>query len=198
MTCSSPCAVERAFELGAFDYLEKSEVLEALLRVKIRSAWDSVRAREAAALARAQLDARLRESWCACLAEQDRNRKGALLEEVIDTLFRTMPGFVGLDPRRRNDIEEIDLVVRNESTDPFWRQEGQYILVECKHWSRPIERNELDSLRAKMRRRHGRCRLGVFIAVAGFTRGFQAVATLGLSESQELILPVDRERLEQW
>lgn len=35
-------------------------------------------------------------------------------------------------------------------------------------------------------------------AIGGFTRGFQAVATLGMSESQELILPVDRARLEQW
>lgn len=191
-------AIERAFAQGAFDYLEKTEVLDALLRVKLRSAWDSVRARDAGALARAQLDAELRETWRAASSEADRNRKGALLEEAIDTLFRTMAGFVVADKRRRNDIEELDLIVRNESTDPFWRHEGAYILVECKNWVSPVGRSEIDAFRAKMQRRRGRCRLGVFVALGGFTEPFLTVATAVASESQDLILPVDRKRLEAW
>lgn len=191
-------AVERAFELGAYDYLEKNAVLDALLRIKLRSAWESVRARDAAALARSELDRQLRETWAACLRETDRNRKGALLEEVLDTLFRTMPGFVVFSRNRRNDIEEIDLVVRIESSDPFWRDEGQYLLVECKHWSAPVPRREFDSLRGKMNRKHRRCRLGVFVALGGFTEPFRAMATLVSSESHDLVLPVDRARLERW
>lgn len=191
-------AVERAFDLGAYDYLEKNAVLDALLRIKLRSAWESVRARDAAALARSELDRQLRETWDACVREQDKNRKGALLEEVLDTLFRTMPDFVVFQRNRRNEIEEMDLVVRIESTDPFFRDEGQYLLVECKNWSAPVPRKEFDSLRAKMRRRHGRCRLGVFVGLGGFTEPFRVMATLVSSESQDLVLPVDQDRLERW
>lgn len=191
-------AVERAFALGAYDYLEKTDVLDALLRIKLRAAWDSVRAREAAALARHQLDADLQAAWRACATETDPHRKGALLEDVMDTLLRTMPGFVVVDKRRRNDIEELDLFVRNESTDPFWSHEGPYVLVECKHWSSPVDRRELDILRLKMRRRHDRCRLGIFVALGGFTGPFLATATLGLSETRDLVLPVDRARLAAW
>jgi CheY-like chemotaxis protein len=191
-------AVERAFALGAFDYLEKTDVLDALLRIKLRSAWDSVRAREAGALARDQLDEELRATWRACIAEPDRHRKGALLEDAMDTLFRTMPGFVVVNKRRSNDVEELDLVVRNESPDPFWSHEGPYLLVECKNWVAPVGRREFDVFRAKMNRRHQRCRLGIFVAIGGFTEPFLSVATLGAAESPELVLPVDRADLESW
>ncbi len=191
-------AIERAFAMGAFDYLEKTEVLDALLRIKLRSAWDSVRARDASALARGQLDTQLLDTWHAAATEPDRNRKGALLEEAMDTLFRTMPGFVVADKRRRNEIEELDLIVRNESTDPFWSHEGPYILVECKNWFSRVGRSEIDTFRAKMQRRRGRCRLGIFVALGGFTEPFLTVANAVASESQDLILPVDRARIEAW
>jgi len=191
-------AIERAFAQGAFDYLEKTEVLDSLLRVKLRSAWEIVRARDAAALARGQLDAELQATWSAAVSEADMNRKGALLEDTMDTLFRTMPGFVVAQKRRRNEIEEIDLIVRNESTDPFWSHEGPYILVECKNWVAKVGRSEIDAFRAKMQRRRQRCRLGIFVALGGFTEPFLTVATAVASESPELILPVDRACLAAW
>jgi hypothetical protein len=81
----------------------------------------------------------------ACAPATRRPSSAALLEEVLDTLFRTMPGFVVFSRNRRNDIEEIDLVVRIESSDPFWRDEGQYLLVECKRWSEPVPRHVFES-----------------------------------------------------
>ena len=49
-----------------------------------------------------------------------------------------------------------------------------------------------------MNRKHRRCRLGVFVALNGFTQPFRAMATLVSSESHDLVLPVDSERLERW
>jgi hypothetical protein len=46
--------------------------------------------------------------------------------------------------------------------------------------------------------KHKRCRLGVFVALNGFTQPFRSMATLVSSESHDLVLPVDRQRLEQW
>ena len=61
------------------------------------------------------------------------------------------PGFARITTRRRNDVEEIDLVIRNESTDPFWAGEGSgYILVECKNWSSPVGALEYNHFRAKL------------------------------------------------
>lgn len=190
-------AVSRAFELGAFDYLEKTAVLEDLLRVKLRCAWESVRAREAAAAPRERLETELRELWRACRIEQDRNRKGKLFEDLLDTLFRTMPGFVVAEKRCRNEIEELDLVVRNESEDPFWRHEGQYILVECKNWTTKVPRSEFDVFRAKIRRRSGRCRLGLVVSLSGFSEAFDGARSRA-SEGAELIVPVDGEALAGW
>ena len=96
------------------------------------------------------------------------------------------------------DIEELDLVVRNESTDPFWSHEGPYILVECKNWVAPVGRPEIDVFRGKMHRRRQRCRLGIFVALGGFTEPLLTVANSVASESPDLILPVDLARLEAW
>jgi hypothetical protein len=69
----------------------------------------------------------------------------------------------------RNELEEIDIVLRNESTDPFWVKEGSYFLFECKNWSKPVGRAEIDVFVRKLERRHQRCKLGFFAAYGGFT-----------------------------
>jgi hypothetical protein len=47
-------------------------------------------------------------------------------------LFKTIPGFHQVSVRRRNEVEEIDLLIRNESADPLWVNERtSYILVSA-------------------------------------------------------------------
>jgi hypothetical protein len=141
---------------------------------------------------------KLRETWDACLAEKDRNQKGVKLEEAVRILFSRMPGFSRIHHRQRNSIEEIDLVIQNESSDPFWLREGPYILVECKNSKRPAGAPAFDTLRAKMGRKHERCKLGICVSMSGFTSPFLRLATQVTSESSDLILPVDRARFERW
>ncbi|MBA3549535.1 MAG: response regulator [Nannocystis sp.] len=189
-------AIKRAFEAGAFDYLEKNQLFETMLRAKVRNAVELFHERELQRLPAAQREQALQSCWRAVLAEADPHRKGALLEELMVLLFGSIPGFRDIWKNRRNPLEEIDLVLRNESTDPLWHKEGYYILVECKHWTRPVGARELREFANKLRRRHGRARLGFFTSMSDFTAGFQEEARR-LGESDHLIVTIPRASLEQ-
>lgn len=180
-------AVERAFREGAYDYLEKTPVFEAMLHVKVRNAMEVVSERWLATLDLDGTELAIREEWATAQAERDRNKKGLLLERLVALLLKSIPGFDRLDTRLRNETEEIDVLVQNESTDPFWQKESPYILVECKHWSKRIGTKELRDLWGKMEGRYNRCRLALLIAPGGFT---DTVRDLQLRKSEDDVLVV--------
>src|SRR5262249_23193646 len=91
----------------------------------------------------------------------------------------------------------------NGSTDPFWQKESQYILVECKNWSKHVGVKEVRDLWAKMEGRYGRCRLGFLVAAGGIADPARAlqlrkaerdmlVVFLGPGDLDELIRRTDR------
>jgi len=129
---ASPEAIERAFEEGAYDYVEKTQTFETLLRVKIEHAMELHRQRW---LVHAD-DAEAHALWEQTKTETNAQRKGRRLEDLLELLLRSIPGFI-VKSRRRGKDEEFDLVVRNESTDPLWSKEGSYFLIACKNWSAP-------------------------------------------------------------
>ena len=74
-------------------------------------------------------------------------------------IFKAIPGFEQTMTNRQSIDEEIDLVVRNESTDAFWSKQGSYLLGECKNWSSAVDRKEFDAFRSKMARGAGQSKL---------------------------------------
>lgn len=188
---ASPEAIERAFDAGAYDYVEKTPSFETLLRVKIEHAMDVQRQRW---LVHAS-DTEARELWAQMSKEANSQRKGRLLEDLVELLLKSVPGFV-VKGRRKGLDEELDLIVRNESTDPWWSKEGQYLIVECKNWSRPTDPKELTHFLGKLDRRFGRARLGFFIAAGGFTRGFRSWLA-SERKSDHLVVPVARADLQE-
>jgi DNA-binding NarL/FixJ family response regulator len=182
--------VVRAFADGAYDYLEKRETLETLLKVKVRNAIEAIRERRIAAMLNGKRDANIRELWDATKREKDKNRKGALLEDLLAFIFKSIRGFEQTTTNRKSADEEIDLVVRNESADPFWTKQGGYLLGECKNWSSTVDRSEFDAFRAKIQRRRGQSHLGFFISINGFTSGFRS-ANDAARESGTLIIAID-------
>ncbi|WP_437893526.1 response regulator [Sorangium sp. So ce124] len=180
-------AVERAFREGAYDYLEKTAVFEALLRVKVRNAMEAVRERWLATLDMDETERAIRATWAAVQAEHDRNRRGTLLERLMALLLKTLPGFERLDTRLRNEVEEIDIIVQNRSTDPFWQKESPYLLVECKNWSKHVGSKELRDLWAKMEGRFDRCRLALLVAPGGIA---DTVRQLQLRKAEKGLLVV--------
>jgi CheY-like chemotaxis protein len=185
---------ERAFREGVYDYLTKDnlKLLRTLLRIKVRSASELARERRLGALSPEAREQEIRELWGAVQSEVDPQRKGKLLEDLMVRVIKTLPGFSHITPRGKNKDEEIDLIIRNESPDAFWSREGsQYILVECKNWSKPVGPDEFTVFRNKLENRGARCRLGFFIALGGFTKGFETHAAT-YRKDPLLVVPLNR------
>ena len=191
---ASPEAIERAFEWGAYDYVEKTQTFATLLRAKVRNATELAREQRLAAVEGSAVSASLQSLWNQARSETNSGRKGRLLEDLLELLLRQIPGFI-VSARRRSDDEEFDLVVRNESSDPLWSEERQYILVECKNWTSKVGPDELDRFVSKLERRYGRAKLGFFVAANGFTAGFSTTLATRRRENL-LIVPIDGAALE--
>lgn len=189
-------AIARAFGEGAYDYLQKDEFFTALLAPKLRNAVQAVRAQRLAELSTAETETQIRETWNAVRLEQNPNRKGKLLEDLMVLLFKTIPGFHQTTPNRQNDIEEIDLLIQNESEDPFWINErSSYILVECKNWSKEAGVTEFRNFLYKLQHRFGRCRLGFFVAPGGVASTFRE-ALLAERKDDYLVVLIDHDALD--
>lgn len=190
----TPDAVKAAFDAGVHDYLQKDKLFNALLIPKLRANVEAARAIRRADMSVDETEDAIRKTWAAARTEADPNRKGRLLEDLMVLILTTIPGFEHASPRRRNELEEIDILVRNESTDPIWTKEGTHLLVECKNWSRPVGVPELSLFANKMAHRYGRCRLGLFIAPGGFADTVRA-ELLSRRTDHLLILLLDAEGL---
>lgn len=202
---ATPESIRRAFAAGAYDYLEKTGQFSTLLRVKVANAVASVRDQRLASLGDAAAEQAIVELWRGVRTETNPQRKGKLLEDLLLVVLRSIPGFTRVSNRVTNELEEIDILLRNESTDPFWVKEGAYFLFECKHWSKPVGRNELDVFVRKLERRHQRCKLGFFAALGGFTdpalkvqladsRGDVLVVVMDGEDLARLVAPGDQDR----
>jgi CheY-like chemotaxis protein len=186
---ASPEAIEQAFAAGAYDYVEKTETFETLLRVKVRNATELAREQALANLSADAASTRLAQLWADARSATDSARKGRLLEDLVELVLKQIPGFI-VTARRRGADEEFDLVVRNESSDPLWSKDSQYFLVECKNWNSKVGPAELDRFVGKLERRYGRGKLGFFVAPNGFTAGFRS-ELLARRYKNVLVVPID-------
>lgn len=170
---ATDASIRRAFEAGVYDYVEKTAVLGTLLRARLKHALDLARERRLASLSSSEVERGIQAAWGAARTETNPNKKGALLEQVLADIIRTVPGFEHVETNRKNEIEEIDLLVRNGSSDELWRKAGSYILFECKNWSSSVGVDEASRFIDKLAARHGRASLGFFVALNGVTGPFK-------------------------
>lgn len=203
-------AIQRAFREGVYDYLQKDNLFTSLLVAKLRNVLEFVRTQRFGGLTNAETEAAVKDTWTMTQSESDPNRKGKLLEDLMALLLRTIPGFHQVSTHRKNEAEEIDVLVRNESMDPVWTNERTFILVECKHWSKPVGVDEFRNFFHKVERKFDRCKLGFFVAPGGFTAPLQTelrgerrnnklVVLVGPKDLSDLITSKDRnETLKQF
>jgi ActR/RegA family two-component response regulator len=194
---ATPSAIERAFELGVYDYLVKNGAFEALLRAKVRNAIEVTSAQRQVVLKEAEVIGELRTMWALVRTERDRNRKGKFLEELVKLLFRATPGFGRVTTRLYNKIQELDVKIDNRSDDPIWKGEGAYLIGECKNWSSKCGTAEVRSFRDKFTTKYNRVRTGFLFAPGGFTK--EAHEELrSRKDGAILIILVDADDLERW
>lgn len=102
--------------------------------------------------------------------EEDPQRKGHLLEDICCQIFTLSSGLTIESTRLNNKDEELDIVLRNNITRSFFISlRSPIILVECKNWSRPVSASVLRDFESKVRNHSNLCRIGIFVALNGFS-----------------------------
>jgi Holliday junction resolvase-like predicted endonuclease len=126
----------------------------------------------------------------------DARQKGKALEELLAAIFASIPGFAVGKRNYHTATEEIDLVLSNQSDDPFWRGMGSTILVEAKHWqAQRVGKNEYAQFYRKMENRGGHCLLGFLICTERFAETFEK-EMLRDSKFPLRVVPIDGEGLQ--
>ena len=93
----------------------------------------------------------------------------------------------------RTDLEEIDLLVANESSDAFLRDLDNPIVVECKNWTRKTKVKEIRIFSSVMESKS--VHTGVFIAAGSYTRGYRRLIR-ELRQHARIIIPLDGSDIE--
>lgn len=125
----------------------------------------------------------------------DTRQKGKALEELLAAVFTNIPGFTVIERNYHTVTEEIDLVLRNASADPFWRGMGSLILVEAKHWqAQRVGKNEYVQFYRKLENRGGHCTFGFLICTERFAETFHQ-ERLRDSKFPLRVAPIDGEDL---
>lgn len=82
-------------------------------------------------------------------ANTNKEKKDSL-EELGTILIKMIEGLDVIKKNVNTDTEEIDILVRNESKDPFWQRLPNPFLIECKNWSKPVTASEIRNFDGKM------------------------------------------------
>jgi branched-chain amino acid aminotransferase len=101
----------------------------------------------------------------ACLSAETNDEKKRTLETLGAMLVEMIEGLKVVDMNVITKTEEIDILVKNESRDPFWQRFSTPFLVECKNWSKPVGASEIRDFDGKKKEIHFR----IMIAINGIT-----------------------------
>lgn len=97
-------------------------------------------------------------------AETNKEKKDSL-EKLAEILINMIEGLEVIDTDVNTKTEEIDLLVKNESKDPFWQRLPSPLLIECKNWSNPVGAKEIRDFDGKM----DEITFRIMIAIDGIT-----------------------------
>jgi len=125
----------------------------------------------------------LRKHWNKVKNAKTNKEKKDTLEDLAEFLFNSIERIEVIAKDARTSAEEIDLILKNESDDSFWRQFGTPLLVECKNWSRKIGTDEVIIFKDKLDT--AGTKVGILIAVKGITGTKRKDAMLKIREYKQ-------------
>jgi hypothetical protein len=121
--------------------------------------------------------------WERVFTADTKETKGQTLEALLCVLFESLKGFNVIDKDVRTSSEEIDILIGNESTDPFLSKLGTPILVECKHWKFPVGAKDVNWFITKVKKRS--LNVGILVAWKGITGNEYKDANLEIKRALE-------------
>lgn len=102
--------------------------------------------------------------------ESNKITKGRKFEYFVVALFAQL-GFNNISIRSRDKSQnEVDLIIRNEISDIFFKKFRPYFLVECKNEMQNVDKNQFIQFYTKIQNTNGLCDLGFIITPKGFKR----------------------------
>jgi restriction endonuclease Mrr len=127
----------------------------------------------------------------------DAQAKGEALEQLMSAVFSIKPQLQVVQRTYSTGDEEIDLVVKNNVSRPFWQGlASPLIFVECKNWLARVGAPEVRNFEGKLQNHTPMTRVGILVAPGGFTS--EAVnAIKRASRDPHMIALVTREDLDQ-
>lgn len=103
-------------------------------------------------------------------ADSNTTTKGEAFEVFLKKFFASIPGLEVLNIEQASD-EQIDLIIKNNVDRPFWMHLNSPILLgEAKNWSKNTPTAVLHELRGKMDGHRNFSKIGIVIALNGFTK----------------------------
>lgn len=100
--------------------------------------------------------------------ESNINKKGERFEHFVSLLFHSF-GYKDIKKRIKDkSLNEVDLIIRNETNDTFLNKFGKYILVECKNKpNNKVSKNDFIIFNSKLENTNNLSEFGI-IATTGY------------------------------
>lgn len=130
------------------------------------------------------------DSACDLCLEQ--HERGVRFEDFAEGFFSQVFRIVSRNLRTENG--ELDLIIENVRSDPFWMEFGGDVLVECKNWNSNIPVKEVGHFLSKVSQ--GRVKLAFFLSVSGFTEhARRTLRNQAASGAAALVVPLTGESI---
>jgi energy-coupling factor transporter ATP-binding protein EcfA2 len=143
-----------------------------------------------------EFKSKLKPHWAKVLSARTKQDKGHALEALLRCLFESVDGLSIAGTNVRTSSEELDILLRNETTDRFLGNFGTPVLVECKKWGQPVGSKDINWFVSKVKRRS--LRVGIFVAWEGITGSERSDAGLEIKRALEAgitIVVITKEQL---
>lgn len=115
--------------------------------------------------------------------------KGRALENLMETIFSSVPGLEVISKRVNTKDEEIDLQIKNGVSGTFWTSlTSPTFFVECKNWSAKVGASEMRDFETKIINHKKLVKVGFFISVKGFTREVNSHLKRASREDHHIVL----------